>query len=273
MMRTIYFSTVPKQLWGAAIIETVLGSREETELHNHDFCELFFIKRGEVLHTLNGNPSVLRRGDFHLIVQSDCHCFRRYSEENASLVNVSFPAEFCREICGVEPLSREGTLDAAQMIVVEGLLEQLLALDLSPEESQRHKRALLISLLQTVLLSQTVRDAQTSARIPQWLSCALELLRQPQQLREGIPALIRACGRSQEHVTRQMRQYYGKTPSQIVNTLRIDYAQRLLASTRMSVLEISMAAGYESVSYFNRLFVKQVGMSPRAYRSGVRNAL
>ena len=45
------------------------------------------------------------------------------------------------------------------------------------------------------------------------------------------------------------------------------------AGTGLSILEISDYVGYESVSYFNRLFAKQVGMAPRVYRKSVRNSV
>ena len=32
-----------------------------------------------------------------------------------------------------------------------------------------------------------------------------------------------------------------------------------------------MRVGYESVSYFNRLFMQKVGMSPRDYRNSLQN--
>lgn len=278
-MRTIYFSEVPKQAYGAAIIETILRKDEVTELHNHDFCELFFVNRGEVIHFLNDEPFLMRRGDFWLIRQEDVHCYRRNSDEVASFVNISFPAQFYENLfqsvyLGDQEnrgLSDRGTLNAAQMIVVEELLALLLKVDLSTDENLHLKKALLLSLLQTILFSQTVSDAQTPDRIPVWLSQAITKLQEPEILQQGIKGLVQVGGRSQEHITRQLRKYYNITPSQMINKLRIDQAQKLLATTDLSVLDISMTVGYESVSYFNRLFMQQTGMSPRMYRNSLQN--
>ena len=43
-------------------------------------------------------------------------------------------------------------------------------------------------------------------------------------------------------------------------------AEKLLAKTQRSILEISEAVGFSSVSYFNRIFKRYRGCSPRGYR-------
>lgn len=57
------------------------------------------------------------------------------------------------------------------------------------------------------------------------------------------------------------------TPMEYINFVRIYKAENLLISTDMSVLEISMAVGFSSVSYFNRTFKKLKNTTPTAYRT------
>jgi len=55
-----------------------------------------------------------------------------------------------------------------------------------------------------------------------------------------------------------------------LNSVRIDHVRRLLASNSdMSILEISMEAGYSSKAVFNNQFLKQTGMSPSEYKAGI----
>ena len=49
--------------------------------------------------------------------------------------------------------------------------------------------------------------------------------------------------------------------------LRIEEARRLLESSQDGLDAITRAVGYEDVSSFSRLFRKQTGLSPGAYRS------
>jgi AraC-like DNA-binding protein len=57
-----------------------------------------------------------------------------------------------------------------------------------------------------------------------------------------------------------------RTFTQYVNDLRTDEACRLLTCGQSSVTSIAFLAGFENLSYFNRVFRRSKGMSPSAYR-------
>lgn len=59
----------------------------------------------------------------------------------------------------------------------------------------------------------------------------------------------------------------GASFTEYLNFVRISNAERLLSRTDRSILEISEAVGFSSVSYFNRIFKKYKNCSPRFYRS------
>ena len=66
---------------------------------------------------------------------------------------------------------------------------------------------------------------------------------------------------------RIFKQATGATFTEYLNFVRICKAERMLARSDVSVLEISEAVGFSSVSYFNRIFKKYKSCSPRFYRS------
>jgi len=49
--------------------------------------------------------------------------------------------------------------------------------------------------------------------------------------------------------------------------VRINEAKRLLSETNMKVYEVAQNIGYNDVAYFDKLFKKEVGISPNKYRS------
>ena len=51
-----------------------------------------------------------------------------------------------------------------------------------------------------------------------------------------------------------------------IDQLRINQACMLLTTTEMNITEIAMKTGFNSVSYFNRIFKKVQGVSPGTYR-------
>ncbi len=52
-----------------------------------------------------------------------------------------------------------------------------------------------------------------------------------------------------------------------LNARRVEYAAGLLARRELDILEISARAGFENVTYFNRLFKAHYGKTPGAYRA------
>lgn len=57
-----------------------------------------------------------------------------------------------------------------------------------------------------------------------------------------------------------------QSPNQYHLNLRLNKAKELLSSTNLTVNEISYQTGFESVSYFSKLFKQKNGMPPKAHR-------
>ena len=65
---------------------------------------------------------------------------------------------------------------------------------------------------------------------------------------------------------RRFRAATGYQPMEYVQALRIEEAKKLLESNDANVEEIGHIVGYEDPTFFRRLFKRQVGMTPAAYR-------
>jgi len=76
---------------------------------------------------------------------------------------------------------------------------------------------------------------------------------------------------SPHHFHRTFRSALGRTPFGYVSERRIARAKRLLLEKDWDVVEISTALGYRSLPSFTRLFKKETGHSPGAYRTQFRN--
>ena len=62
----------------------------------------------------------------------------------------------------------------------------------------------------------------------------------------------------------------GTTPMKYILSIRIRNAQTLLETTEYNISNIASMVGYENAFYFSRLFKKQKGLSPAAYRKVFR---
>ena len=59
----------------------------------------------------------------------------------------------------------------------------------------------------------------------------------------------------------------------IVNSARIEYAKKLLASTDMKIIDVALESGFTSESLFYTAFEKLMKMTPRNYRLNQKGLL
>lgn len=82
----------------------------------------------------------------------------------------------------------------------------------------------------------------------------------------SVPQLCRTLKVSQRSLERLFVRNTGCTIVQFSKLLRLQYARVLLTSTKMSVREVSVACGFNSLSYFSQCFGKMFGKRPSEYR-------
>ncbi len=69
------------------------------------------------------------------------------------------------------------------------------------------------------------------------------------------------------YLSRVMKKYYGTTPIEYLNELRLVYAADLLLQTNHSIQYIAANAGFQTPPYFSNCFKKKYLLSPRHFRN------
>lgn len=129
----------------------------------------------------------------------------------------------------------------------QGILFQLVARFLNPQVYKFHEKNVIpmkvIDTLSYILISlhQELSVAQLASRVNQNI----------------------------DYFSRQFKLYTGTRPVNYINEKRIERAQYLLGTSRMSYSEISVQTGFENLSYFSKTFKKFTGMSPRDYKKQI----
>ena len=84
-----------------------------------------------------------------------------------------------------------------------------------------------------------------------------------------LPVIADKCKLSLRQIERLFHKFREVTPSQYYLSLRLLHAKQLLLNTNNSVIDISIATGFETQSYFTACYRKYFGSSPRNHRSQV----
>lgn len=111
-----------------------------------------------------------------------------------------------------------------------------------------------------------VVDDETFRRLLRSRDYLAATLEERPRLEDGALA---AC-LSPFHYHRLFSRAFGETPHDFLKRLRLDRARQLLAHSDLPVTEVCLAVGYESLGSFSTLFRTEPGVSPIAYRRGLR---
>jgi AraC family cel operon transcriptional repressor len=262
---TLRHTTILPPRQAVHIARAALTPSRPRRLHDHDFFELFWVQNGEVRHHLpdrretltEGAVCILRpgdrrglqgRGDFALVVSLCLH-----PDLIAGLARPAL-AELAFWHSGPDPFTV-----SRDMRQLADLNRAALTLE------QSHCDTLAAEAFLLPLLSDLNRDAPPP-QAPQWLVDACILSRAPDVFRAGAAGLVAQTGRSHEHVARAMREHYGQTPTDYINTLRMTHAARALATDGAPLPEIASQIGLSNLSHFHRLFRARFGTTPHQYR-------
>jgi transcriptional regulator GlxA family with amidase domain len=132
-----------------------------------------------------------------------------------------------------------------------------------------------VAMIAEQFMLQRIRDEQEQQHVPLaahvglYQSNLLEAvslmhanLEEPLQMRE-IASLV---GITQRHIERLFRRHIGQVPTKYYTALRLQRARILLLSTPMSVLEVSVACGFNSPPHFSKCYRELFGHPPSMER-------
>jgi AraC family cel operon transcriptional repressor len=239
--------------------------------HDHDYFEVFLVESGQVQNWINGQMQTLDRGDLLFLRPRDLHRLRAVGPAPNRIINVMFRGGTVAHLVSrygddfggrffdsPRPVPRVHRLSGVALTNVIAAADKL----------QMDRRSLArIELFLLSLGSEIAHPREaTEEKGPRWFADACRAVRQHELFVQGAPGLIKAAGRSHEHVCRTCKEVLGLTPSAFVNQVRIDYAARMLRSTDRSIREISDDCGIENLSHFYGLFRRQMGVTPRRFR-------
>jgi transcriptional regulator GlxA family with amidase domain len=78
--------------------------------------------------------------------------------------------------------------------------------------------------------------------------------------------MVELSGLNVRTFSRRFRAATGFAPIEYVQALRIEVAKQMLGSEALSTDEVGASIGYDDPASFRRVFKRNVGQSPAAYR-------
>lgn len=262
-IKTVY----EQQLFNGKNFHVFIYNKTEsvTGLHQHDYYEFTLVLTGRYYQEINGKRVLLERGDFVFIPVGSNH--QSFYEFGATrILNVGISKRFFGQhylpllpFCFVA--SQVYRANSTFLTYIETVIASLNFRGNGLDEFIEVVTFYIINRL------RHYREEQVYDDIPQWLKATVEIMHDKTQFGENaLENMVRLSAKSQEYLTRATRRYYSKTPMQIINEIRINFAKKQLEMTNYSVTDIAYEAGYSSPSLFIKTFKKMTSFTPNSYR-------
>lgn len=246
-------------------------------MHDHDYFEVSIMLQGRIWHLIKDSSYILNRCDVIFIRPWDFHDFKMVNGEDFLFLNIPFSggvldafAALMEETHTIKklldmPEPPRGRIDVMEVCRIEKMKEEM-------DNVQRMRRSLYMTLMRTLNDAFFSQQSDQIDHGPTWFQRLLMEMMMENNLRGGLPRLYALCNRTPEHISRTFKRYLNLTPTTYINSLRIDKACEKLKHTRQSILDIAYSLGFDSASYFYRVFHEFVGMTPMQYRGNSQHA-
>lgn len=112
-------------------------------------------------------------------------------------------------------------------------------------------------------------DLQTGTgdvRANQIVARAIQIVKQRFQEDVTLVSVAEELNVSLFYLSKLFRKHTGTNFTEYLTQLRVEHAKSLLAAGEMSVKEVAYAAGFNSQSYFSKIFKKYAGLAPSEYK-------
>lgn len=260
--------------------DVVIKPDRQIGTHFHSCWELSYVISGEGIRTIGNLTEPFREGEIVLIPPGMPHIWRFESaitdcDGNIANISIFFERQLIASMKQLFPEmgeSLEKIESLGQAVAFCGasytdISEILLAMRGIPAERRVPKMIELLLVISNSLEGRFVGRNSFMTRTEQRLEkvriyCMCNYARSI-----TLTELSQYIGMNRSSFCTFMRRQTGMTFSQYLNRIRLDYAEEKLLYTDCNVAEIAMSCGFQNVTYFNRLFRKRYGCSPKMIRA------
>ena len=233
--------------------------------HWHDYFEIEAVVSGTGKHVLNGDEYPIGVGDAYLLTPVDFH--KIIADDTLEFINISFNTKWLSEEMQYYLYSPECVKRCR--FDSSGLKNFISAAFLIKNEYENDGPS--VRQLLEYLISRFSRNGESNAQNvvggehPDGIMRAVAYAQQHFRERITLDKLAKIAGYHPSYFSSLFCKVTGKTYTELLTDLRINYAKTLLKSG-FSVSESCFASGFGSLSNFSSIFKKVCGMSPAAYK-------
>lgn len=252
--------------------------------HQHNYVEVVYMCEGETKHLINGEEVILKEGELLFLNPDAMQEIMPAGEKDIAVNFIILPEFFdtaLQMMAQEENLLRDFVIGClrnenqeggylhfkvAQILPIQNLVENLIWTIMNKQRNKRSMNQITMGLLFLQLMNHTdkITTRQNHFEQEQMLSILQYI---EENYKDGeLRKLASRFNYDDYTMSRLIKKLTGKTYTELVQIKRLSQAAFLLSHTQLTVVDISLAVGYDNISYFHRIFKKRYEQSPKEYR-------
>jgi AraC-like DNA-binding protein len=248
-------------------------------VHWHKEMEIGLVRSGEEVFQINQKEYVTRKGDIVLIPPETLHGLEPRTKNKVQRDTLVFDLN----------LLISNTSDASSLKYIMPLLQgkcscdyvfqdenaEALLMEIRQIFSQKKEgyellvKGKLLFLFYRLFELGVIRTDERLEKVPIVYESMLDAMKYIASHYQGkitLDEIAKQTGKSKYYITRNFHKFTGMPCIEYINHYRLTMAANILMETNRLVIDIAMDVGFENISYFNKLFRKKFGVTPKEYR-------
>lgn len=252
--------------------------------HAHNYIEVIYMCKGSTHHIINGNDVILKEGELLFLNQKAQQEIYPAGKDDIAVNFIILPEFFDYGLKMMETeknMLRDFIVDClkgkdqpssymhfrvAGVLPIQNLVENLIWTIISRQPNKRSINQITMGLLFLQLMNHMDYMELHSDNEEQKLLFSVLGYIEEHYLDGTLSQLAEQMHYDLYWLSKEIKKLTGRNYTELVQTRRLHQAAYLLIQTKMSVIDVGMAVGYDNISYFHKIFRLYYGMTPRKFR-------
>ncbi len=250
-------------------------------VHWHNDMEIIYIKKGTGRINVDLHPFIVKEGDIIAVSPGQLHSIEQFENHSMEYENIIFQlnmlmavqGDTCTEKFFVPLLQRQigiynhYTPDSSVYPMLSGSLNSIdnICKSFAPGYEFAIKGQLFTFFHGLVSSVEKPLPTHSNKSLDR-LKDILKYVESNYSDKISIEDAASICGFSQSHFMKFFKNNMAVSFTDYLNDYRLTMAARLLISSSDSIVNIAAEAGFDNLSYFNRLFKRKYGCTPTSFR-------
>lgn len=253
------------------------GSFERTQ-HMHEMYELYYLYEGERMYFIRDRSYLILPGDLVLINRRELHATSDSERLGHARVVINFSDSLVERMKDEAPFLLDAftyatpvlRLDLPTRRIVEDILDKMIHEAKEPHLGQTfaitHFLVELLMFTARFVRVHPVTSPEHVSPLHRKISTIVRYINTHYADPLRLEELAEQFEISPAYLSRMFKEITGFSLVEYVNLVRVQEAQKLLATTRLKVIVIAEQVGFGSLVQFGRVFRLMTKMTPLRYR-------